>query len=148
MTAKDWFGRVRSIFRGRALDDELDDGVCFPIVEAHRGARGARFVEDAWRDVQYGFRQVWRSPALGATVVLSLGIAIGANAAIFSIVDAVMLRRLPYPEHGRIVRVDGVFTRLPLRVSEAGIELARPVEALELSDAHAFVAIGSYVVGG
>lgn len=118
------------------------------IKEEHRDARGVGFIEDVWRDVKYAIRYLWRSPALGVTVVLSLGVAIGANTAIFSIVDAVLLRPLPYPEPGRLVRIDGVFTRLPLRVSEAGIELAYPVAAPELSEARSFVAVGSYVVGG
>ena len=109
---------------------------------------GVRLIEDVWRDVKYAVRHLCHSPALGVTVVLSLALAIGANAAIFSIVDAVLLRPLPYPEPDRLVRINGVFTRLPLRVRETGIELAYPVAAPELSEAHSLVAVGSYVVGG
>jgi hypothetical protein len=118
------------------------------VKEQHRDAHGVRLIEDVWRDVQHTIRQLRRSPALGVTVVLSLGVAIGAITAIFSIVDAVLLRPLPYPEPTRLVRIDGVFTRLPLRVRETGIELAYPVAAPELSEAGSFVAVGSYVVGG
>jgi len=174
----DWFLRLRFLFRRRVeldIDDELrfhtehqieryvasgmpkeealrrvriEFGAIERIKEEHRDARGVRLIEDVWRDVNYALRHVWRSPALSATVVLSLGVAIGANTAIFSIIDAVLLRPLPYPEPGRLVRIDGVFTRLPLHVSETGIELAYPVAAPELSEARSFVAVGSYVVGG
>jgi predicted permease len=118
------------------------------VKQEHRDARGVRLIEDVCQDVKYAVRHLWRSPALGVTVVLSLGVAIGANTAIFSIIDAVLVRPLPYPEPGRLVRIDGVFTRLPLRVRETGIELAYPVTAPELSGAHSLVAVGSYVVGG
>jgi len=105
-------------------------------------------VRDISRDLKYGARQLRRSPAFAAIVVLSVGVAVGANAAIFSIVDAVLLRPLPYPDPDRLVRIDGVFTQLPLRVTETGIELAFPVVAPELSDGRSFTSIGAYTISG
>lgn len=100
------------------------------------------------RDLKYAARQLRRSPGFGAIVVLSVGVALGANAAIFSIVDAVLLRPLPYADSDRLVRIDGVFTRLPLRVTETGIELAYPIIAPELSDGRSFASIGAYSISG
>ena len=49
-----------------------------------------------FEDVKYAFRSLKRSPVFAATAVLSLGLAIGADTAVFSVVDALLLRPLPY----------------------------------------------------
>ena len=53
-------------------------------------------LESAWRDGKYAVRQLRRNSGFTATVVLTLGLSIGANTAIFSIVNALLLRNLPY----------------------------------------------------
>ena len=62
-------------------------------------------MHNIWQDLKYGFRVLRKNPgfALGAIIVLALGI--GANAAIFSVVNAVLLRPLPYSDPGRIAMV-------------------------------------------
>src|SRR5579883_1575213 len=62
-----------------------------------------RWLEQLWRDLRYAARQLRRAPAFAATVVLTLAVAIGANSAIFSVVRAVMLQPLPYPDAKRLV---------------------------------------------
>lgn len=101
-----------------------------------------------WRDLWYAGRQLRRSPAFAAVAVLSVGVAIGVNSAMFSIVDAVLLRPLPYPHAERLVRIDGVFARLGLRVTETGVELNQPLTAPELLQAQSFAGIGMYSVSG
>ena len=58
-----------------------------------------------WRDVQYAMRQLGRSPGFTATAVLSLTLGIGATAAVFSVIWAVLLDPFPYPDANRIVRL-------------------------------------------
>jgi predicted permease len=68
-----------------------------PIKEQARDARGTRWVEDLSRDVRYAFRMMRRSPAFTLAAILSLAVGIGANAAIFSISDALLVRPLDVP---------------------------------------------------
>src|SRR5438034_2570936 len=75
------------------------------IKEDVRMAWGFQWLETLLRDLSYGVRQLRRSPGFTAVAVLTLALGIGANTAIFSLSDAVMLRMLPVEKPEELMQV-------------------------------------------
>lgn len=105
------FDRLVSDFTAEGADPaearrraRLELGGFEQIKEEVRDVDG-RWLEYLWKDVQYAVRTHRRSPGFLVVCVLTLALGIGASTAIFSVVEAVLLRALPYPNPQQIVRV-------------------------------------------
>jgi len=120
------------------------------LTRTQKGVRDVRalWVDSVGGDLKYAVRTLLRAPGFTIVCLLVLALGSGANAAIFSIVDALLLRPLPFPDAERLVRIDGIVTRLPLRMRETGLELAYPIAVSGLSQSQAFTSIGSYSMSG
>jgi len=73
--------------------------------EEHRDSRSVRWIETILRDFRYGLASLARDPGFALVAIGVLALGIGANTAMFSLVDAALLRPLPFPEPERMVRV-------------------------------------------
>src|SRR5262245_54782618 len=94
----------------------LKFGAMESIKESYRDQRGAPFLESIVADLWYAARQLRRSPGFTAAAVLTIALGIGANAAMFSVLNTTLWKPLPIPKPDRFV----VLTRIAL--SEEGGE--------------------------
>ena len=140
----DLFFRLRSLFRRKAVDGELDEELLFHLerqVEKHmssgltreqavrqtrlefggvaqvkedcREARGISLVEVLAQDVRYGLRMLGKSPGFTIVAAITLSLAIGANAVVFSILNALVLRPVNVPQGQSLYMIERGKDRAP-----------------------------------
>ncbi|HEX6809519.1 MAG TPA: ABC transporter permease [Gemmatimonadaceae bacterium] len=105
------------IARGEAPDDAAaaarkEFGNVGIVKEVTRDMWGGAGLEQMWREIRYAARALLRSPGFAAVAIITLALGIGANTAIFSVVDGVILRPLPYPHPGELVLITSQFPTL------------------------------------
>ena len=78
------------------------------LKEGCRDMRRGHVLEELAGDLRYGLRSLRQNPGFTAAVVLTVAVGIGANSAIFSVVEAALLRPLPFPRPERLVMIDSI----------------------------------------
>lgn len=113
------------------------------VNEECREARGVHLVESFFRDLRYAARTLRKNPGFTTVIVLTLALGIGASTAVFSIVNTVLLKPLPYPASERIV--------FPWRLAPRGMQLGydeipwgRPEFLVLSKESKAFQSLGAF----
>jgi predicted permease len=106
------------------------------------------FLEEIVRNVRFSLRTLRRSPGFAAAAILTLAIGIGANTAVFSVVDAILLKPLPYPEAGQLISVQHTAPGAPGIMSASGdLRLSASMFFTYADHNRSFEAIGGWSVG-
>ena len=114
-----------------------DFGGVEQIKETYRDGRGVNAMEHVWRDIAYAGRALRKSPGFTVAVVLTLALGIGANTAVFTLIDAISWRNLPVQDPESLLLVG----RIRLGLSETGFTYA---QARALRDADAGATLAGY----
>jgi predicted permease len=147
MNASEFYLRLKSIFRRRRLDEDLQDEMAFHLAlkqqklreqgvpeedlraasvrqfgnvtlmtEEARGMWSLGSLEIFWNDLRYAGRMLRKAPALTAVIIISLALGIGANTAIYSVLDSVLLKMLPVQDPQELMIVKWAAKSWPERV--------------------------------
>jgi predicted permease len=106
------------------------------------------FLEEIVRNIRFSLRTLRRNPGFAAAAILTLAIGIGANTAVFSVVDGVLLKPLAYPEAGRLISVQHTAPGAPGLMSASGdLRLSASMFFTYADHNRSFEAIGGWTAG-
>jgi predicted permease len=91
------------------------------VTESHRDLARVAVVESAWRALRHAARNLRRSPGVVATAVLTMAVCLGATLAVFAMVDAVLVKPLPFPDPERLVTMFNTYPRAGVARDESSI---------------------------
>ncbi|MEX2177460.1 MAG: ABC transporter permease [Gemmatimonadaceae bacterium] len=121
----------------------LEAGSADRITEEVKERRSGVWLETTLQDLRYGLRLLRRSPGFAALAILTIGLGIGANSAIFSVINGVVRKPLGYPESDRLMFITSQFTSLSFNRFWVS-----PPEYLEYKErTKAFSHMGAYTTG-
>src|SRR5688500_11483962 len=133
---------------GMTLDEarraaRLEAGGVEQIKEEVRDVRSGTLMETTMQDLRYGFRLLKRSPGFASLAVLTIALGIGANSAIFSVINGVVRKPLAYPQSDRLMFITSQF-----RNQKWDRFWVSPPEYFEFKErTKAFSAVGAYSTG-
>ncbi len=143
-----------NVERGMSLDEARRSALARfgrerEVREVAYDVRGGGLMESIWHDIRFGVRMLAKSPMFTAIALLMVAVGVGANSAIFSAVNGVLLRPLPYQQPDRLVMIWGNFTKLGLPHISVSVPeyLDYHARAKTLSDSAAY-ATGSFNLTG
>jgi putative ABC transport system permease protein len=105
------------------------------VTEQCRDTWRARWIETSMQDMRYGARVLYKSPGFTLVAVMTLALGIGANTAMFSLVNGILLRPLPFPTPHRLVRVTGSYPQGGLVFLR---QQAKTMDVASYADGHDF----------
>src|ERR1700734_398331 len=114
------------------------------MLRKRRGRGG--FMGTIFQDIRYGLRQLRKSPGFALTAVLTLAFGIGASAAIFSIVEGVLLRPLPFPQPDRLAVLSDHLEGTDFGSGESGVTM--PEIAAYRLGTNSFTSLGGFAQTG
>ncbi|HXJ04160.1 MAG TPA: ABC transporter permease [Candidatus Acidoferrum sp.] len=117
------------------------------VKEECRDARGTRWLEDFWQDFRYALRMVRQHPSFSAVAILTLALGVGASTVMFTVVNGVLLRPLPYPQPDTLVAVHGHTSTWNARAFGEQ-NLAYPDFLDCQRESHSLILAGSFFNGG
>ncbi|MPY89906.1 MAG: FtsX-like permease family protein [Luteitalea sp.] len=134
--------------RSHAPDDarraaRIQAGGAPQAMDALRDQRGLPWLDDLVRDVRHGLRMLRRSPAFTAVALLTVALGIGANTAIFSVVNGIILRPLEYPKPEQLICLTAHFPILG--ITEFTVSNPEYVEFREMN--RSFANVGAFTTG-
>jgi putative ABC transport system permease protein len=155
--------RLRALIHRRRLDRDLDEELAFHLAARAEQSNQAiarrsfgnptnikEICRDMWtfqgfesvlHDAAYAVRALRKSPGFAAVAILTLALGIGANTAIFSVVDAILVRPLPYPDSDRLVELWGNVKRA--KVERRGASIPDYMDWIQQS--HSFEGLALYM---